>query len=52
MFTSVQCLPQRILVYYQLQIKKFWKTPVMEAKKMKAEKDNKSPGLDGNPPKY
>ena len=51
MFTSVQCLPERILVHYQFQIKKFRKTPEMVAKKIKAMKDNKSPGVDGIPPK-
>ena len=51
MFTSVQCLPERILVHYQFQIKKFRKTLEMVAKKIKAMKDNKSPGVDGIPPK-
>ena len=51
MFTSVQCLPERILVHYQFQIQNFRKTPEMVAKKIKAMKDNKSPGVDGIPPK-
>ena len=51
MFTSVQCLPERILVHYQFQIQHFRKTPEMVAKKIKAIKDNKSPGVDGIPPK-
>ena len=29
MFTSVQCLPGRILVHYQFQVKKIRKTPEM-----------------------
>ena len=51
MFTSVQCLPERILVHYQFQIQHFKKTPEMVAKKIKAMEDNKSPGVDGIPPK-
>ena len=62
MVTSVQCLPESILVHYQLQDAKFQEaksdyleplivTPEMVAKKIKAMKDNKSPGVDGIPPK-
>ena len=50
-FTSVQCLAERILVHYQFHIQKFRKTPQMVAKKIKAMKDNKSPGVDEIPPK-
>ena len=48
-FSSV--FTKRILVHYQFQIQHFRKTPEMVAKKIKAMKDNKSPGVDGIPPK-
>ena len=62
MATSVQCLPERILVHYQFQMLNFRRlksdylgplivTPEMVAKKIKAMKDNKSQGVDGIPPK-
>ena len=63
MDTSVQCLPGRILVHYQFQIYANFQeaksdylgqlivTSEMVAKKIKAMKDNKSPGVDGIPPK-
>ena len=55
MDTSVQCLPERILVHYQFQMLIFRRlnqtTPEMVAKKIKAMKDNKSPGMDGILPK-
>ena len=43
MVTSVQRLPKKILVHYQLLM--------LVAKKIKAMKGNKSPGVDGIPPK-
>ena len=50
-----QCLPERILVNYQFQmldcLGQLIVTPEMVAKKIKAMKDNKSPGVDGIPPK-
>ena len=59
MVTSVQCLPERILVHYQFQMLNFRRlnltilivTPGMVAKKIKIMKENKSPGVDGIPPK-
>ena len=60
MVTSVQCIPERILVHYQFLMINFRRlnylgplvvTPEMVAKKIKAMKDNKSPGVDGIPPK-
>ena len=56
MVTSVQCLPERILVHYQFKMQsnyigQFIVIPEMVAKKIKAMKDNKSPGVDGIPPK-
>ena len=62
MDTSVQCLQERILVHYRFQKKKIQEaksdylgqlivTPEMVAKKIKAMKDNKSPGVNGTPPK-
>ena len=61
MVTSVECLPERILVHYQFQMLNLRRlnlylgllivTPEMVAKKIKAMKDNKSPGVDGIPPK-
>ena len=57
MVTSVQCLPKKILVHYQFQGAKSYYlgplvvTPELVAKKIKAMKDNKSPGVDGIPPK-
>ena len=60
MVTSVQCLPKKILVHYQLLMLNFRGlnltiplvvTPELVAKKIKAMKDNKSPGVDGIPPK-
>ena len=56
MFISVWCLPERILVHYQLQMLNLRRlnylgqltvTPEMVAKKIKAMKDNKSPVVDG-----
>ena len=61
MITSVQCLSKRLLVNYQFQMLNFRRrnlylgplivTPEMVVKKIKALKDNKSPGVDGIPPK-
>ena len=57
MDTSVQCLPERILVHYQFQMLNFRRlgqlivTPEIIPKKIKAMKDNKSPGVDGIPSK-
>ena len=48
-FSSV--FTKRILVHYQFQIQHFRKTLEMVAKKIKAMKDNKSPEVDGIPPK-
>ena len=50
MDTSVQCLSERKLVHYQFQMQLIV-TPEMVGKKIKAMKDNKSPGVDGIPPK-
>ena len=47
--TSVQCLPERILVIYEY-LGQLFVTPEMVAKKIKAMKDNKLPGVDGIPP--
>ena len=64
MVSSVQCLPERILVHYQFQkpdakfqeakanyLGRLIVTPEMVAKKIKAMMDNKSPGVDGILPK-
>ena len=63
MSTLVRCLPGKILVYYQyLHEAKFEGrefdylgqlivTPTMVAMKIRDMKDNKSPGVDGIPPK-
>ena len=61
MNTSVQCLPERILINHQFQMLNIWKlkdyleqlivTPEMLAKTIKEMKDNKSPGVDGIHPK-
>ena len=57
MVTSVQCLPVRILVHTPVPDAKsgylgpLIVTPEMLAKKINAMKDNKSPGVDGIPPK-
>ena len=57
----VRCLTERILIHYQFHIPFQWAkshylrqlvaTPEMVAKKINAMKDNKSPGVDGIPPK-
>ena len=51
MVTSLQCLPEWILVHYQFKIQHLRKTPEIVAKKIKAMKDNKSPGVDAIPSK-
>ena len=62
MSISAQFLPQKISAHFQFQFTKFeghksqqlWQlfvTPEMIAKKIKKMKDNKSPGVDGIPPK-
>ena len=58
MVTSVQCLPQRILVpdakFQEVKsdyLGQLIVTPEMLAKKIRAMKDNKSPGVDGIPPR-
>ena len=61
MVTSLQCLPERILVHYQFQMLNFRRlnltvgplivTPEIVAKQIKDMKDNESPGVDGIPPR-
>ena len=58
MVTSVQCLPERLSVpdakFQEAKsdyLGQLIVTPEMVAKKIKAMKDNKSPGVDGIPPR-
>ena len=62
MSTLVRCLPGKILVYYQYlrlssngrefdYLGQLIVTPTMVAMKIRDMKDNKSPGVDGIPPK-
>ena len=61
MSTLVRCLPGKILVYYQYlrlsskgesdYLRQLIVTPTMVAMEIRDMKDNKSPGVDGIPPK-